>query len=61
ELNLGKRTLKFISAPLLHWPDTIFTFDEYDKILFTCDAFGSHYCGDSIFNDENEDFSYYFK
>lgn len=61
ELNLGKRTLKFISAPLLHWPDTIFTFDEYDKILFTCDAFGSHYCGEGIFNDENEDFSYYFK
>ncbi|MCX7904604.1 MAG: FprA family A-type flavoprotein [Caloramator sp.] len=61
ELNLGKRTLKFISAPFLHWPDTIFTYDEYDKILFTCDFLGSHYCDESIFDDEVGDFSDEFK
>ncbi|CDF58522.1 FprA family A-type flavoprotein [Thermobrachium celere] len=58
ELNIGDRTLKFISAPFLHWPDTIFTYSEKDKILFTCDAFGCHYCDEnSIFNDEVGDFS----
>lgn len=62
ELCIGKRTLKFISVPLLHWPDTIFTYDEYDKILFTCDAFGCHYCTKSIFNDEeNEGFDHEFR
>lgn len=43
DLCLGKRTLKFISAPNLHWPDTIFTYCEEAKTLFTCDVFGSHY------------------
>lgn len=43
DLDLGRRTLKFISAPNLHWPDTIFTYCEEDEILFTCDVFGSHY------------------
>ena len=42
-LNIGKRTLTFIHAPFLHWVDTMFTYDEYDKVLFTCDAFGAHY------------------
>ena len=41
-LNIGKRTLTFIHAPFLHWVDTMFTYDEYDKVLFTCDAFGAH-------------------
>lgn len=61
DLKLGKRTLKFISAPFLHWPDTMFTYDEYDSVLFTCDAFGCHYCGDGIFNDEVSEFSKEFK
>ncbi|WBW96011.1 FprA family A-type flavoprotein [Oceanirhabdus sp. W0125-5] len=43
DLNLGEKTLKFISAPNLHWPDTIFTYVEQSKMLFTCDVFGSHY------------------
>lgn len=64
DLNIGKRTLKFISAPFLHWPDTIYTYDEYDRVLFTCDSFGCHYCHDEIFNDSVGDFSkefrYYF-
>jgi len=43
-LDLGNKTLRFISAPFLHWPDTMFTYLEEDQILFTCDGFGSHYC-----------------
>jgi flavorubredoxin len=41
-LTLGRRTLKFFSTPFLHWPETIMTYDTSDKILFSCDAFGSY-------------------
>lgn len=50
-LDLGGRTLKFIIAPFLHWPDTMFTYIEEDGILFTCDFLGAHYCDERIFND----------
>jgi len=50
-LPLGGRTLRFISAPFLHWPDTIYTYLEEDQILFTCDSFGSHYPDERLFND----------
>lgn len=43
ELSLGKTTLKFIQAPNLHWPDTMFTYAEGQKLLFTCDFLGCHY------------------
>ncbi len=56
-LDLGGKQLRFVIAPFLHWPDTMFALLEEDGVLFTCDAFGSHYCGDSIFNDELPDFS----
>jgi flavorubredoxin len=56
-IDLGGRTLRFVIAPYLHWPDTMFTLLEQDEILFTCDAFGAHYCGNSIFNDEVPDYS----
>jgi len=39
-LNLGKHSLTFISAPMVHWPEVIVTYDETDKILFSADAFG---------------------
>ncbi len=42
-INIGKRNLKFVVAPFLHWADTMFTYIEEDKVLLTCDAFGSHY------------------
>ncbi|MGI6148710.1 MAG: FprA family A-type flavoprotein [Firmicutes bacterium] len=42
-LDLGSRRLRFIMAPFLHWPDTMFTYLEGEGVLFTCDAFGSHY------------------
>ncbi len=43
-LDLGNKTLKFISAPNLHWPDSIYSYLVEDKVLFTCDSFGAHYC-----------------
>lgn len=43
-LNLGNKTLKFISAPFLHWPDSMFTWLVEEKALFSCDFLGCHYC-----------------
>lgn len=51
-IDLGGKTLRFITAPFLHWPDSIFTYLEEDHILFSGDVFGSHYCHSSMFNDE---------
>ncbi|MBE9051620.1 diflavin flavoprotein [Nostocales cyanobacterium LEGE 11386] len=64
-LNLGNgHELEFVSAPNLHWPDTIFTYDIKTRILFTCDAFGMHYCDDHTFDEDPEliaaDFKYYY-
>jgi len=42
KIDLGGKTLSFIDAPWLHWPETIFTYLEEDGILFPCDFFGSH-------------------
>jgi len=57
-LDLGGRTLRFITAPFLHWPDTMFTRLEEENILFSCDAFAAHYWNvGHIFNDECEDFT----
>ncbi|MBU3179697.1 FAD-dependent oxidoreductase [Clostridium psychrophilum] len=53
-INLGNKTLSFISAPFLHWPDSIFTYVVEDKLLITCDSFGSHYSSEAMFNDLNE-------
>lgn len=39
-LSLGKHTLRFISAPMVHWPEVIVTYDELDKVLFSADGFG---------------------
>jgi len=41
-LSLGSKTLRFIDAPMLHWPETMFTYLEEDKILFPCDFLGLH-------------------
>jgi flavorubredoxin len=54
EISLGGKTLKFIEAPMLHWPETMFTYLEEDKILFPCDFFGSH-LSKEIYDDEAED------
>jgi len=56
--------LEFISAPNLHWPDTIFSYDYGTNVLYTCDAFGLHYCSDKLFDEEpnllREDFRFYY-
>lgn len=50
-LNLGKKELIFIEAPMLHWPDTMFCYLTGDNILFSNDAFGQHYASEYMFND----------
>ncbi|GAA0746099.1 FprA family A-type flavoprotein [Clostridium oceanicum] len=65
ELSLGKTTLKFIPAPNLHWPDTMFTYAENQKVLFTCDFLGCHYCPqgditDNCSGDYLQEMKYYF-
>jgi flavorubredoxin len=51
-IELGGKTLRFVDAPWLHWPETIFTFLEEDKILFPCDFFGSHLAVGEFYADE---------
>ncbi len=65
EISLGETTLKFINAPNLHWPDTIFTYVKERNLLFTCDFTGSHYCPEGgITESLNEEYfvemEYYF-
>jgi flavorubredoxin/flavin reductase (DIM6/NTAB) family NADH-FMN oxidoreductase RutF len=64
-LDLGNgHQLEFVSAPNLHWPDTIFTYDYKTQVLFTCDAFGMHYCDEPAYDENLElieaDFEYYY-
>ncbi len=51
-LNLGKRSLKFIEAPMLHWPDSMFTYLEAESLLLPSDAFGQHLATSERFDDE---------
>ena len=64
EIDLGSKTLRFYMAPFLHWPDTMFTYLPEDAILFSCDAFGAHFCGPGLYNDEvgafSSEFAFYF-
>ncbi|MCG9891662.1 MAG: diflavin flavoprotein [Thermosynechococcaceae cyanobacterium MS004] len=51
KLDLGNgHVLEFVMAPNLHWPDTLFTYDAKTGILYTCDAFGMHYCSEDSFD-----------
>jgi flavorubredoxin/flavin reductase (DIM6/NTAB) family NADH-FMN oxidoreductase RutF len=66
KLDLGNgHIIEFVSAPNLHWPDTIFSYDSKTQVLFTCDAFGMHYCTDSTFDDDlaavEEDYHFYYE
>jgi flavorubredoxin len=53
-IELGGKTLKFIEAPMLHWPETMFTYLVEDKILFPCDFFGAH-TAFGIYDDDVEE------
>ncbi len=61
--NISHR-IEFLSAPNLHWPDTIFSYDHGSQILYTCDAFGLHYCSQENFDKDanaiSEDFRFYY-
>lgn len=64
QIDLGGKTLQFITAPFLHWPDSMFTYLTEDQILFDCDFLGSHYADPLLFGDLSSDFfndfKYYF-
>jgi flavorubredoxin/flavin reductase (DIM6/NTAB) family NADH-FMN oxidoreductase RutF len=65
-LDLGQgHDLEFVSAPNLHWPDTIFTYDPATTTLFTCDAFGMHYCSKATYDDNlkaiEPDYRFYYE
>jgi anaerobic nitric oxide reductase flavorubredoxin len=51
KLSLGKKELVFIEAPLLHWPDSMFSYLTEDNILFSNDAFGQHLATELLYND----------
>ncbi|EHM38258.1 MBL fold metallo-hydrolase [Anaeroglobus geminatus] len=50
-LDLGDSKLVFIEAPMLHWPDTMFTYMTGEEILFSNDGFGQHYASEALYND----------
>ena len=55
EISLGDKTIQFMLAPWVHWPDTMFSYLKEDKILFSCDFLGSHYATSELFvSDEKE-------
>lgn len=54
-LSLGDKTLHFMILPNLHWPDTMYTYVEEDKVLVTCDSFGSHYTFDGVLRSQVTD------
>lgn len=68
ELNIGNTTLKFAVAPMLHWPDSMMTYHPNDKVLFSCDFLGCHFCEPQLTDDKIhykkeylEEFAYYYQ
>jgi len=53
-LSLGDKTLRFILTPWVHWPETMVTYLVEDRILFSCDFFGSHLANSSLYGEEGE-------
>jgi flavorubredoxin len=53
-LSLGDKTLRFLFTPWVHWPETMSTYLEEDKVLFSCDFFGSHLATSDVFADKHE-------
>ncbi len=51
-LGLGRRTLRFVETPMLHWPDSMFTYVEPDRVLISSDAFGQHVASSQRFDRE---------
>jgi flavorubredoxin/flavin reductase (DIM6/NTAB) family NADH-FMN oxidoreductase RutF len=66
KLDLGDgHVLEFVMAPNLHWPDTLFSYDAKTSVLYTCDAFGMHYCSEDAFDTDlkaiEPDFRFYYE
>lgn len=55
EISLGDKTLRFIIAPGVHWPDTMFTYIVEDNLICTCDFLGAHYTFEDIFADDSKE------
>ena len=55
EISLGDKTLRFLMAPGVHWPDTMFTYIVEENLLCTCDFLGAHYTFDDIFADDSKE------
>jgi len=60
-VSLGDRTIRFLHTPYLHWPDTQCTYVEEEKMLFSGDVFGCHFCDNRLFNDLVGDFRFSFE
>lgn len=54
ELSIGNRSLSFIETPMVHWPESMFTYVKQDGILFSMDAFGQHLASNGRFDDEED-------
>ena len=64
-IDLGDgHVIDFVNAPNLHWPDTIFSYDRGTNTIYTCDAFGMHYCSDSTYDEDldaiEKDYRFYY-
>ena len=65
QIDLGQgHVIEFVNAPNLHWPDTIFSYDHKTGTLFTCDAFGLHYCDHATYDEDlkaiEKDYRFYY-
>lgn len=59
-LELGEHTLQFFVTPMVHWPETMVTYETTQKVLFSCDAFGSYGAlQGSVFDDQCHDLAFY--
>eukprot|EP00210_Caulerpa_lentillifera_P001943 g1865.t1 len=62
KVDLGNgHEIEFFPAPNLHWPDTMFSFDPVSRILYTCDAFGLHYCSKDPFDSHLKDIDSHYR
>lgn len=61
KLNIGENILTFIEAPMLHWPDTMFTYMDKEEILFSNDGFGQHLASEYLYADEVEKSDLYYQ
>jgi flavorubredoxin/flavin reductase (DIM6/NTAB) family NADH-FMN oxidoreductase RutF len=65
QIDLGNgHVLQFVSAPNLHWPDTMLTYDFKTSVLYTCDVFGMHFCDERTYDEDLEviapDYRFYY-